>query len=437
MLQNLAKSAAFFIMSVTILLSNGGGLANYNIAMTEELEDGNFLRNMLQSTIMIASASDYGSLTAEQKAVAEAWRVVDNSFIDRTFNGQDWFQMRQQAVKQKYKSMEEARNNIAFMIDKLGDKYTRYLPPDKYQSLVDSATGTLAGVGVEISTTADGKKVIAADVEENSPASRAGIQPNDVFLQVGGYVLTESSTPDDVASRLRGPAGSKVDVVVERPSNGKTIDAIVTREQYTVTSVKGYISDKVPGLGKVGVIRIKSFSGTTALKVTEMLQDLKRKGAQAFVLDVRRNPGGLLPGGVDTASLFLDANQPIVFTITKSGLVDAQETLKAGLDIDSPLVVLVDAKTASAAEVMTAALKENGRATVVGQESTTTFGKGIVQTIKAMSNNNGGIAVTVARYETPKHNDINKQGIAVDFTIPECTSQDAASCLPANVFKIN
>jgi carboxyl-terminal processing protease len=290
--QRLAKSAAFFTIAMTVLMSNGG----------------------------IASASDYGSLSPEQKAVAEAWRSVDNSFNDRTFNGQDWFQLRQVAVKRKYKSIEEAQSEIKFMVDKLGDKYTRYLSPDKYQSMVDSATGTLAGVGVEITTTSDGDgtRVIAADVEENSPASRAGIQSNDVFVQVDGYTVPATATPDDVASRLRGPPGSKVGVLMERPSNGKTIDTVMTRDKITVTSVKSYMSEK-PGIGKVGVIRIKSFSGTTSQKVTDMLTDLTKKGAKAFVLDLRRNPGGLLPGGVDTAGLFLDANQPVVFTISKSG----------------------------------------------------------------------------------------------------------------------
>ena len=95
-----------------------------------------------------AIASDYGSLTVEQKAVAEAWRLVDNSFIDRTFNNQDWFQLRQDNIKRKYKSMNEAQDAITIMLGKLGDKYTRYLSPAKYQSLVDSATGTLAGVEI-------------------------------------------------------------------------------------------------------------------------------------------------------------------------------------------------------------------------------------------------------------------------------------------------
>jgi carboxyl-terminal processing protease len=132
-----------------------------------------------------AAAADYGSLTPEQKAVAEAWRLVDNSFLDRTFNGQDWFQLRQSYVNPKYKNMDDARTAIDSMISTLGDKYTRYLPPAKYQSIVDSATGTLAGVGIEISTNKEGR-VMASDVEDTGPAKKGGIQPNDVFVEVDG-----------------------------------------------------------------------------------------------------------------------------------------------------------------------------------------------------------------------------------------------------------
>jgi len=119
------------------------------------------------------SASDYGALSDEQKAVAEAWRIVDNNFIDRTFNHQDWFKVRQEAVKKKYKTMGEAQVEIERLVGTLGDKYTRYLPPAKYRSMVDSATGTLAGVGVEISFSADREsgKIIVADTEPTSPAS--------------------------------------------------------------------------------------------------------------------------------------------------------------------------------------------------------------------------------------------------------------------------
>jgi len=177
-------------------------------------------------------------------------------------------------------------------------------------------------------------------------------------------VFTGKDTPDDVASKLRGPEGSKVGIVMQR--NGQALDFILTRKPITITSVRSYLSDK-SGVGKVGVIRIKSFSGTTVATVQEALTDLKKKGAEAFVLDVRGNPGGLLPGGVDTAALFLPANTPLVFVVDKKGIQDNQITYQDGTELETPLAIVVNGNTASAAEVMTAALKENKRATIVWQ----------------------------------------------------------------------
>lgn len=403
----------------------------------DNVKKGQFLAQLLLSMAIFfaptspALAAGYGSLSSEQKAVAEAWRLIDNSYLDRTFNGQDWFKVRQDMVKKKYKSMDEARSEISKMVGNLGDKYTRYLPPSKYQSIVDSATGTLAGVGIEISVNKEDQRVVASDVEENSPAAAAGIKPNDVFLEVDGTKFDSTSTPDDVAVKLRGPPDSKVGVVMERA--GKTLDYIITRQPIKITSVRSYMSN-VPGVGKVGVIRIKSFSSTTESTVQEKYNELMKKGAQAIVFDLRGNPGGLLPGGVESASLFLPNGKPVVYVVSKTGVVDSQTTYKDGIDLTTPLIVLVDSQTASAAEVFTAALKENDhRATVAGEK---TFGKGIIQTIRSLSNENGGISITVARYETPNHNDINTQGVQVDIqTNVECPKDDATSCLSAKVFQ--
>lgn len=237
-------------------------------------------------------------------------------------------------------------------------------------------------------------------------------------------MFDSTATPDDVALKLRGPEGSKVGVTVER--DGEIKDFIITREPIKVTSVRSYMR------GNIGVIRIKSFSATTASTVSEKFEELKKKGAKNFVIDLRSNPGGLLPGGVDTASLFLENNKPLVYVVSNKGIVDSQQTFADGIDLESPIVVLVDHNTASAAEVFTGALKDNGRVKVVGEQ---TFGKGIIQTIRALSDNNGGVAVTVARYETPNHMDINKQGIPVDITSNvECPKDDALACLPSNIF---
>jgi len=306
------------------------------------------------------------------------------------------------------------------------DKYTKYLSPAKYQSLVNSATGTLAGIGVEIATNSDRLPVVS-DVEPDSPAQKAGLLPKDVFLEGDGAKFDKTSTPDDVATRLRGPVGSKVGVTVLRDGTS-TKDFIIQREPIKVTSVRSYIAKDNK---QVGVIRIKSFSGTTSSSVKDNVLELKNKGAKSILFDLRSNPGGLLPGGIEAAALFLEANKPVVYVVSNKGVIDAQETFVDGFDTEINIVLLVDHNTASAAEVFTAALKENGRAKVVGEQ---TFGKGIIQTIRELSDNNGGVAVTVARYETPNHNDINKSGIAVDqSTDVECPKDDALSCLPSGL----
>ena len=393
--------------------------------------------NLVVVGVPPANAASYESLSPEQKFVAEAWRTVDSTFLDRTFNGQDWFKTRQDLVfptkAKKYKSMEEAQQAVSDMMSSLGDKYTRYLPPAKYQSLVDSATGTLAGVGVEIATggTPDdnggtgGSRPIVGDVEPGSPAFKAGLMPNDVFVESDGTKFDSQTTPDDVALKLRGPVNSKVGVTILR--NGQTKEFILTRQPIQVTSVRSYM-----GSNKVGVIRIKNFSATTSGLVKDALATLQKQGAKSFLFDLRGNPGGLLPGGVETASLFLESNKPVVFVVSNKGVVSAEETFEDGMYANSnsiPVTILVDHNTASAAEVFTAALKENGRAKVVGEQ---TFGKGIIQTIRELSGGSGGgVAVTVARYETPQHNDINKAGIAVDEqTNVDCPKDDATSCVP-------
>mmetsp|Transcript_18298 Transcript_18298/g.26710 ORF Transcript_18298/g.26710 Transcript_18298/m.26710 type:complete len:333 (+) Transcript_18298:404-1402(+) len=328
--------------------------------------------------------------------------------------------------------MDDARVEIDTIVGTLGDKYTRYLTPAKYRSIVDAATGTLAGVGVEIAIDKDSGVIFVADTEPNAPAVNGGIRKGDKFLEVDGIRFDDGKgTPDDVASRLRGPEGSRVGIVMER--DGNVQDFILTRQPITITSVRSYMSSaKTDNGGQIGVVRIKSFSGTTALTVKEKLNDLKSNGAEAFVLDVRGNPGGLLPGGTDTAALFLEANKPLVFVVDKKGVQDNQSTYQDGMELERPLVVVVNKNTASAAEVMTAALKENQRAMIVGEQ---TFGKGIIQTIRQLSNDNGGVAVTVAKYETPLHNNINKSGIAVDVSA-DCTSnEDAAICVPTSAFK--
>jgi C-terminal processing protease CtpA/Prc len=142
--------------------------------------------SILLQPILPATAADYASFSDEQRFVAEAWRTVDNAYIDRTFNHQDWFKLRQDAIKKKYKNMAEAQTEVENILGSLGDRYTRYLPPAKYDSIVNAATGNVYGVGVELAQDKEGMKVIASDVEPSGPAAKGGLKPNDVFVEVDG-----------------------------------------------------------------------------------------------------------------------------------------------------------------------------------------------------------------------------------------------------------
>mmetsp|Transcript_27655 Transcript_27655/g.36287 ORF Transcript_27655/g.36287 Transcript_27655/m.36287 type:complete len:517 (+) Transcript_27655:76-1626(+) len=374
---------------------------------------------------VVSTAANAAELTEEQRVVAQTWRVVDKLYVDRTFNGLDWFKVRQDAVKKKYKSMDEAYETISSFVAKLDDPYTRFLVPSKYRSLVNSATGEVAGIGVELFVDSKSGFVSLADVIPGSPAESAGLKPGDLLVEVSAE-NTKGEIPDDTATRLRGPIGTKVGLVAER--DGEKIELILKREKVKIQGVR-YSMETASSGKKVGVIKIKSFSTNTADDVSSALTALKKEGAQEFILDMRGNPGGYLPGGVDTARLFLPKDSSIVYVISKTGVVDAQSASVDGPEISVPLLVAVDERTASAAEVVSAALKENGRAKLVGKQ---TFGKGVIQTIEGLDGD-AGVAVTVAKYETPKRNNINKVGIPVDIQF-DCKATDPTlKCIPESL----
>lgn len=371
------------------------------------------------------------SFNDEQRAIAETWRTVDRLYVDRTFGGQDWFALRQQALKAGAKGMTEAElsSTLSNMLATLGDRYTRYLPPAKYATIVQSSSGDVAGVGVSLSVDKDRDLPLIVGVEAGTPAEEAGLKARDLLVKISGDDC-RGLAPDDAAALLRGSEGTKVGIVAERPASsadgpGKAekLDLIVTRRKF---KVEGVVSGEATiGGRKVGIVRIKSFSSNTVEDVRAAVDRLKGKGASRLVMDLRGNVGGLLPAGIDTAGLFLDSGKDVVFIIRKNGSVEARTTAEKGGNAEGPpLTILVDKGTASAAEVFAAAVRENDRATLVGQQ---TFGKGVIQTVEPLSSG-AGVAVTVARYETPLHHNINTIGIPVDKEIDCPVGTDVAIC---------
>jgi C-terminal processing protease CtpA/Prc len=171
--------------------------------------------------------------TDQNRLAAEAWRAVDEIFYDRTFNGIDWFKVRQEIVKKDYKTDEEVYKNIASMLVKVGDKYTRFLPPAQYFALMNSAQGELTGVGLELQGTEDGK-VRIVNIEDLSPAKGSGILRGDMILNVDGSD-TKGLSPEEVASLIRGKKDTKASLRLNR--DGKEIDFTVVRQSFRLKGV--------------------------------------------------------------------------------------------------------------------------------------------------------------------------------------------------------
>ena len=345
------------------------------------------------------------ALTEEQKLVSEAWRIVNRTYLDDTFNHQNWAAVRQKILKQPLKDHEAAYEAIGQMLASLDDPFTRFLKPEQYRSLQVNTSGELTGVGLQIVLNPKtGVLEVVAPIA-GSPADKAGIQPRDRILQIEG-VPTAEITLDEAAARMRGPIGSRVSLVVERDGQEST-EVQLVRDRIALNPVVAELRSTPAGV-PVGYIRLSQFNANATAELAHAIARLEKQGANAYVLDLRNNPGGLLQAGIEIARLWLDQGT-IVYTVNRQGIQGTFESFGSALTHD-PLVVLVNQGTASASEILAGALQDNGRAQLVGEK---TFGKGLIQSLFELSDGSG-LAVTVAKYETPKHRDIHKLGITPD-----------------------
>lgn len=351
--------------------------------------------------------SPASALTNEQKLVAEAWRVVNRTYLDDTFNHQNWAAVRQKVIKQPLKDKESTYTAIQQMVASLGDPFTRFLRPEQYRSLQVNTSGELTGVGLQIALDAQtGALEVVAPIA-GSPADKAGIRPRDRITQINDTPTAEI-TLDEAAAKMRGTIGSHVALTIEREGESKQIDLV--RDRIELNPVVAELRTP-PNSVPIGYIRLTQFNANATVEVAHAIANLEKQGADAFILDLRNNPGGLLQAGVEIARLWLDEGT-IVYTVNRQGIQGSFAAYGSPLTRD-PLVVLVNQGSASASEILAGALQDNGRATLVGE---TTFGKGLIQSLFDFSDGSG-LAVTVAKYETPNHRDINKSGIAPDLSV--------------------
>lgn len=298
------------------------------------------------------------------------------------------------------------------MLKSLDDPFTRFLDPEQYRSLQVNTSGELTGVGLQIALNPEtGKLEVVAPIA-GSPADKAGIRPRDRILKIEG-VSTENLTLDEAATKMRGPSGSLVTLLIERDTEAE-MEIRLTRDRIALNPVVSDLRVSAEGT-PIGYLRLTQFNANASTELAHAISSLEKKGADAYILDLRNNPGGLLQSGIEIARLWLDSGT-IVYTVNRQGIQGSFEAFGPALTND-PLMILVNQGTASASEILAGALQDNGRAQLVGE---TTFGKGLIQSLFELSDGSG-LAVTIAKYETPQHKDINKLGIKPDKVI----SQDA------------
>jgi carboxyl-terminal processing protease len=293
------------------------------------------------------------------------------------------------------------------------------MPPEAFKEMQIETQGTFGGLGIEI-TVKDRLLTVVAPIE-GTPADKAGLQPGDRIVKIEGQI-TKDLTLMDAVRRLRGPKGSKVTISILREGRPEPFDVTLVREVIEVHSVR----QKDLGDG-VFYVRIASFQERTTKDLERALDQAKKNGSTALILDLRNDPGGLLNQAVAVSDMFLDKGQLIVYTRGRLKDQDLRFTAEHAAGFPNlPMVVLVNGGSASASEIVAGALQDWKRAVILG---TKTFGKGSVQTVIPLSDGSG-LRLTTAKYFTPKGRSIHGSGITPDIVV-EIPKPDPKPLTPA------
>ncbi len=298
------------------------------------------------------------------------------------------------------------------MVDSLDDRFSLYMGKNHYTLFKEDTSGKFSGIGMVVGENKRGLHV--SEVFKGSPAKKSGIRVGDVIVAVNGRSIKGEKVEVAVA-KIKGKAGTKVRLTyIDRKNKRQSVR--IERETIDVPLAESRIFRR--GGDKLGVVRLSKFSNGATTDVASEIKSLKKRGAVGFVFDLRGNPGGLLNESISVASLFIKKG---VIASTKGRKWKTQVFRASGDAVlpKAPMVTLVDGHTASAAEIVTGALKDDKRATIVGRR---TFGKGVIQELLPLSNG-GALDLTVGRYFTPDGTDLGGKGIKPNVVVKKDASE--------------
>jgi carboxyl-terminal processing protease len=323
--------------------------------------------------------------------VNQAYQIIQHNYVDRS------------AVQQT----QLEYGAISGMVDALGDTgHSRFLTPQMVQQENNFTQGSFEGIGAEVMMNSNGQVVIVAPID-GSPAQAAGVKAGDIMLKVDGVDLTGMSL-NDVVSKVLGPAGTKVTITLQDPKTNAIRDVTITRAKINVQNVTWTM---LPGT-TIADVRIAGFSQGVTNDLRNALTQIKAQGATGIVLDLRNDPGGLLDEAIGVTSQFLSSGN-VLLVKNAQGQQQAISVKGGGLATNIPMVVLVNQGTASAAEIVTGALQDSHRATVIGE---TTFGTGTVLNSFPLSDGSQ-ILLATEEWLTPSGRVIWHKGLAPDVTV--------------------
>ena len=372
------------------------------------------MKRFASTILMTAVLMGIGAASAATPAEMydDVWKIVNKKYYDPSNNSQDWARWRYR-YENKLKTKEDAYVAIETMLSSLNDPYTRFLDPKEFSEETQSIKGSLKGIGTQIGIR-DGELVIIAPLED-SPAERAGLLADDRILEINGE-STKGINIDAAADKIRGEKGTTVTLLIQRKGVPNKLYSVV-RDEIEVKSVscKPPFETEIPN--DIQYIRLSSFISKNAAGEIESILNSSRH-VKGYIIDLRSNPGGLLTNAIYISDMLLRGGI-IVSTVDRDSY---KTTTRARVQqvTDKPIVVLINKGSASASEILSGALKDNHRATIVGEQS---FGKGLVQEINRLPDE-AGMNITIQRYLTPSGSDIHKKGITPDVVV-ELTQENA------------
>ncbi len=344
------------------------------------------IRNKIESSSSISSIVQNGGTTGIESALASIRTMLDDEYIGEL----DDEQMLEMAIKG--------------YVEGVGDEYTEYYTPEEMTEQYDTAMGNYVGIGIYMVVNYEEGTITVLEPMEESPAKAAGLKEGDIITKVDGTEVTKDNV-SDMSNAIKGEEGTKVKLEIKREDD--TLEVEVERKRIEISHINSRMLEN-----DIAYIQILDFDGGAATEFKENYENLKSQGAKSLIIDIRNNGGGVVDEAIDILEMICDKDSTLLIEKDKEGNEEVTKSEENPI-IDVPIVVLTNGYSASASEILAGALKDNNKATIIGEK---TYGKGVIQTLYRLTDGSG-LKITTAEYCTPNRTAINKIGIEPDIEV--------------------